>query len=266
MIYIKTYCYSEHELEFIKAQLVESDGFVDKVVVYEYNVTHRGDSKPFRLADLLAELPPDLKKRLIYRPINIDEITVKTNDAKLIHEINEPIQRSYFFNDSQFSIKRHDIIFDVDVDEIVYARYYPILIFAARYLPIPIGLKLNQFFYRKNYLWRDANFKSPAVYRFGSIANKARVLNETFKFFHQRDLKLHFPMRCGAHLSWIMPTEMMIRKLKSYSHPEYEKYAVTEVLEEAIKNKEYVFDTNRSFHIDELDWSDPRIPSVFRVI
>ena len=264
MIYIKTYCYSEHELEFIKAQLIESYGFVDKVVVYEYNVTHRGERKPFRMANLIDELEPKLKNRLIYRPVDIDEISIKTNDSKLIHEVNESIQRSYFFNDSFFLITNQDIIFDVDADEIIYAHYYPILIALARILPLPIGLKLNQFFYRKNYLWRDAHFKSPAVYRFGSVLNKGKSLKHGFKLFHQRDLKFHFPIKCGAHLSWIMPVELMVRKLQSYSHPEYEKFAKIEVLERAIENKEYIFDLNRSFNLDELRWNDSRIPLIFR--
>lgn len=264
MVYIKTYCYSEHELDFIKAQLIESEGFVDKVIVYEYNVTHRGDYKPFRLSNLIAQIDPKLRERLIYRPVEINNISVETKDPKLVHEINEPIQRSYFFNDKFFSLSSQDIIFDLDVDEIIYSKFYPILIKATRIFPFPIGLKLNQFFYRKNYLWCNAEFKSPTVYRFGSVLGKGRPLSNSFKLFHQRDVRFHFPIICGAHLSWVMPVEMMVRKLRSYAHPEYEKFASEEILQRAIENKEYIFNLNRPFTIEELSWSDSRIPLYLR--
>ena len=45
MIYIKSYCYSKHELPFIISQLEESYNYVDKVCVYEYNYTHTGKKK-----------------------------------------------------------------------------------------------------------------------------------------------------------------------------------------------------------------------------
>jgi hypothetical protein len=61
-------------------------------------------------------------------------------------------------------------------------------------------------------------------------------------------------------MSWIMPVDYMIRKLHSYSHPEYRKYASKDVLTKAINEKKYIFDLNRKFNIDELNLNNKRIP------
>lgn len=264
MIYIKTYCYSEHEFEFIKAQLIESEGYVDKIILYEYNVTHRGEDKPYRMAHLIESLEPRYASRLIYRPVDIKHLSKCGKDFHTVHCINEPIQRSYMFNDSSIRLESDDIIFDVDVDEIIYKKCYIYLIFMAKYLFWPIGIKLNQFFYRKNYLWTNANFRSPTVYKYSVVSRNVKELFNGFVIAHRRDINFFLPWPCGAHLSWIMPVEMMIRKLKSYSHPEYEIYADQIILEEAILNKKYIFDRTRKFNILELDFDDIRIPEYFR--
>ena len=45
MIYIKTYCYNQHELPFLITQLQEGWDYIDKFCVYEYNFTHTGNKK-----------------------------------------------------------------------------------------------------------------------------------------------------------------------------------------------------------------------------
>ena len=42
MVILKTYCYSEQEIDLIIAQLVECREHVDKFLLYEFDVTHRG--------------------------------------------------------------------------------------------------------------------------------------------------------------------------------------------------------------------------------
>ena len=71
---------------------------------------------------------------------------------------------------------------------------------------------------------------------------------------------MKYPTKCGAHMSWNMSVEQMILKLRSYSHPEYEKFANIEVLNRAIEDKVYIFDESRPFTIQELKHNDPRIP------
>jgi hypothetical protein len=263
MIYLKSYCYSEHEIDFIKAQLIESEGYVDKLVLYEYNVTHRGKSKPFRLREHIEALDPKLKSRILYRPVDIEHLCQQSDDEQNAH-INEDIQRSYFFNDDIITIQSNDIIFDLDIDEIIYKRCYPILIFMARFLKIPIGIRLNQFFYKANYYWRSSKFRSPVVYRYGAYFKKqTRYLLEGYRIEHQRNYILTTPFACGAHLSWVMPVEMMVRKIHSYAHTGFEKYADINVLKQAIKNKQYIFDDKRKFDIVTLKGNSKMIPSHF---
>ena len=45
MIYIKSYCYSKHELPFIISQLQEGYKYIEKLILYEYNYTHTGCGK-----------------------------------------------------------------------------------------------------------------------------------------------------------------------------------------------------------------------------
>ena len=61
-------------------------------------------------------------------------------------------------------------------------------------------------------------------------------------------------------MSWIMPVDYMIKKLHSYSHTEYRKYANKEVLTKAIDEKKYIFDLKRKFDINEIELNDSRIP------
>ena len=259
MKYIKTYCYAEHELEFIKAQLIQSEGLVDYVVVYEYDVTHRGDPKPYRLESLISTLNADLLKRLIYRPMSVKHLCKKTADPKIIHEINESVQRSYFFNDPFFNLQPDDIIIDCDVDEIIYKDRFKELFLFQKIVGVPVAIKLNQFFYKSTYLWKDAKFSAATCYKYSSVRKPKAIINDDFKVCHRRSLRIKYPRICGAHMSWIMPVSAMITKLHSYGHLEYERFADFEILTKAIEDKKYIFDEKRAFNIEELSPEDPRI-------
>ena len=56
----------------------------------------------------------------------------------------------------------------------------------------------------------------------------------------------------------------MITKLKSYSHPEYRKFSDKDVLKKAIENKQYIFDKNRKFEIEELKLDNKKIPNFLK--
>ena len=56
----------------------------------------------------------------------------------------------------------------------------------------------------------------------------------------------------------------MMHKLHTYSHPRYRFCANKELLESAIENKKYPFDTNTDFNIQELKEDDPIIPKSMR--
>jgi hypothetical protein len=141
----------------------------------------------------------------------------------------------------------------------VYKQSYPELIKAARINNSPVSFKVNQFFYKHNYLWKITIFKSPSVYMYSSIKRmfynrKSKQLTGT------RDFPNVIQGIHGAHMSWIMPVSYLQQKLESYSHPRYRIYNDPVVLKKAIEDKSYIFDLNRPFTIEELSYTDSRIP------
>jgi hypothetical protein len=259
MIYLKSYCYSDHELPFIIANLTEGFDYIEKLVLYEYNYTHTGVKKEYNVEKVLHLIPSNLRDKLVYKKIDISNyIEYAYDDGPLIHNINEPIQRSWFFNDDEFTLNDSDIIIDVDIDEIMYKNSYPLLIKELDEKNQPFSIKLNQFFFKPNYLWQSCNFSSPTIYRHGMVKNNHRI--KGLKIYNRRDLQLKSSQIYGCHMSWIMPIKYMIKKLHSYSHPEYRKYADEKVLQQAIDNKEYVFNKNKKFDILELKTDDTKIP------
>lgn len=260
MIYLKSYCYSGHELPFIIANLEEGYEYIDKYYLYEYNYTHCGRVKDYEILKLLDAIPEYLCDKLCYKAINFTEYMEDAyNNESLIHNMVEPIQRSWFFNDNDVELENSDIIIDIDCDEIIYRDAYKGLLLELDRKMRPLSIKLNQFFYRQNYLWTNCNFSSPSIYKYIMVKNinkKIKGLN----IKNQRDLSNKTDKIYGCHMSWIMPVNYMIKKLHSYSHPCYRKYADEKILQKAVEEKKYIFDLNRKFDIIELDMNDSRIP------
>lgn len=262
MIYLKSYCYSDHELPFIIANLYESYDHIDKFYLYEYNRTHTGLEKKYNLEKHIGDIPSNLRDKLVYRMIDVSKICEYAyENERLIHIHNEPIQRSYFYYDPEVpKLNDNDIIIDIDIDEIIYNDSYPKLISDIRKSNRPMSIKLNQFFFRHNYLWRNCSFSSPSIYTYSMVKNRTHKIRG-IPIQNCRDLAYKTNEICGAHMSWIMPTNYMVKKLHCYSHPKYRKYADYEKLNEAIRNKVYIFDEKREFEIDDMSYTDRRIPS-----
>ena len=152
MIYIKTYCYSQHELPFIISQLQESYNYVDKVCIYEYNYTHTGIKKEYEIEKVIHLIPEHLKTKLYYKKIDLTNYHINSfNNESLCHQINEPIQRNWLFNDKDIILNDNDIIIDVDCDEIIYASSYPTLIEELQQKKHPLGIRLPQFFFKHKF-------------------------------------------------------------------------------------------------------------------
>jgi hypothetical protein len=263
-VYLKSYCYSKHELPFVLANLSEGYEYIDKLILYEYNYTHTGIKKKYNMEEVLHLIPEKLKEKLYYKKVDItDYVEYAYENGPLIHAVNEPIQRSWFFNDENFDLKDNDIIIDHDIDEIIYSYEYPRLINEMVKKQQPLSIRLNQFYFRHNYLWADCNFSSPTIYFYGHVKNGQKIIKGK-KIKNLRDLPWKTDNIYGCHMSWIMPASYMIKKLHSYSHPEYRKYADLKKLQEAIDKKIYIFDTNREFNIDELKLNDKRIPKILQ--
>lgn len=254
MIYLKTYMYAQHELEFIIANLQECYDHIDKMIVCEFNINHTGEKRNFEFEDLCSKVPENLRDKLDYHACDIYDITARAfNDEDTIHRVNEPIMRSFFT--TLYDFDPEDIIISVDADEILYREEIQGVIDKVKTNNI-VSLKMRQFFYKKTYLWEDIIWRS-------AIACKFKAINPAYPN-NWRDTGVPTEDFVGCHFSWCMSTEAMIKKLYTYSHPCYRFCADKEILQDAIDNKKYPFDKNRSFNIKEIDSNSSIIPTSLR--
>jgi hypothetical protein len=261
-IYIKSYCYSEHELPFIIANLTENYDKITNYFLYEYNFTHTGLVKPYNLEKYISTIPKNLQKKLVYTKVDLNRyIKNYFNHEDKIHKFNEPIQRSWWLNDERLNLNPEDIIIDIDVDEIIYGDTFEDLIHEIEKNSEPLSIKLNLFFYKENYLWENKEFSSPTIYKYKMIQNYIDHFKD-IKFCNIRDLENKTQNIYGAHLSWFMPIEFMERKLLSYSHPKYRNVGIKEI-ENSIKEKKYPWG-DVDFDLIELDKNSSKIPIYFR--
>jgi hypothetical protein len=254
MIYLKTYAYSLHELPFLKLNLLESYDHIDKMIICEFNRSHSGvECRNDLLEEHIMKWDQKLLDKILYFKCDISEHTVNINDDGVLdnstHTINEPIMRSYFTK--CVDIQPDDIIVSVDADEIIYGEIYPELIELVRRKGI-VKLRLNQFFYKINYHWVNANFIAPCIC-------VAKFIKPNYPH-NYRDTGFLFSKHVGCHFSWIMPIECMLRKFFLYSHPEYKRFADRTILENAIQNRTYPFDPKRLFNIKIIELNNKLLP------
>ena len=163
------------------------------------------------------------------------------------------------FNDTDIILNDEDIIIDIDIDEIIYKDSYIDLLSELNKANKPISINLNQFFFKNNYLWSNLNFNAPAIYKYKmvkKINKKVKGIDCKYqRYCNQKTSKIY-----GCHMSWVMPIDCMIKKIYSGAHTKYHHLGKKDILEKAVKDKRYIFDLNRPFHILELDIHDSRIP------
>ena len=254
MIYLKTYCYAPHEIEFIRANLEECYPFIEKMIVCEFDVNHTGMKREFAFTDIKSQIPEEFRDKLDYHACPISHETVEAyNDEGAIHRVNEPVMRSWFTK--LYTFNPDDIIISVDADEVIYGEKIDYIVSQVEKYRT-VRLKLQQFFYKKTYLWRDKDFVSPIATYYSNINPKYPN--------NWRDQGHITPDQVGCHFSWCMSADEMVHKLHTYSHPKYRFCANKELLEDAIENKKYPFDEAVNFDIEEIALEDERIPKSLR--
>ena len=170
MIYLKTYMYAPHELEFIIANLEECYDHIEKMIVCEFDINHTGVKRNFQFQNLEDKVPEHLRDKIDYHACEVFNETARAYENEdAIHNVNEPVMRSYFtklydFNDD-------DIIISIDADEIIYGDKIAYIISEVQKHKV-VALKLRQFFYKKTYLWKNKDFTSPIATYYGSISKK----------------------------------------------------------------------------------------------
>ena len=242
-IFLKTYCYTENEIQFIIANLKECYDHIEKMIVCEFDIHHTGVKRNFQHKNLKDLIPVELHDKIDYHACEVFDITARAYEREdLIHGINEPVMRSYFtrlhdFNDD-------DIIISVDADEIIHGHKVQHIKEQVEQHKV-VSLKLRQFFYKKNYLWKNKDFTSPIAAYYGYIQPKFPN--------NWRDVGRVTDEYVGCHFSWCMNVDEMVHKLDTYSHPRYRFCSNKELLQNAIDNKIYPFDEGVDFDIEELD-------------
>ena len=244
-VYLKTYIYSPHEIKFVKLNLKESFHYIDKIIVCEYNRTHVGRKREYIFDQYLDSFSQKEQDKILYLPCDISDQVVQGENSDEVHKI-ERIMRGYFT--SQIDLNDRDIIISVDADEIIFGPCYEDILNHIGFFNRAVKLQLHQFIYKINYHWKNQKFIAPTVCRVDYYKGQ-------YPAQWRYDGKL-LPKNVGAHFSWCMSVDQMLKKLESYSHHyDFRHLAKREILEKAIQDRTYPFDPNRDFEIEVLDMS-----------
>lgn len=251
---------SEHELPFLKLNVIESFDQVESILICEADYTHTGKKRCLIFDQLIKEIPFEYHSKIKYLPLSIEgEINWNLREGELFHHI-ESIIRNQFTK--YVEINGNDIIVSVDADEIIYRETYEWIqkelrrgLFAR---PKSIRLRLHQFFYKLNFYWENQEFSSPTA------AHASYFLNQKNQIPQWRDEGKKSDKFAGVHFSWVMNLEHMIRKLENYAHNDiYGKFADEEILRSAITKKKYIFDESVDFKITLVDRNSELYPKGF---
>jgi len=257
MIYVKTYCYNQHELPFLITQLQEGWDYIDKFCVYEYNFTHTGNKKDYEMEKVLHLVPEELKSKLYYCKVDLTPYNIQTYNESICHSVNEKIQRNWFFNDPNIALKDEDIIIDVDCDEIIYKHSYKKILQELN--NNILGIRMNLFFFKNTYLWANNVCNASSICKYKTIKNKYTLI-KNLKTYDLRWPKNITKGLYGCHMSWVMPVQHMVEKCYKTAHTGFRHLAKVDIMKKAIKEKKYIFDLKRPFNIEEISLNDNRIP------
>ena len=247
MVYFRTIFSTPSEIKYLKLNLRECFDYVDKFIIVEFNRTHVGKERELVFEKYLDQFSAEERKKLLYIGADISvEAEYTESDSKIAHR-NETIMRGYFVK--EISLRDEDIVFATDADEIIFRQHYEPIIKKIESMRWPfrksLVLPMHQFYYKHNYLWENLISKAAVACRASAFRKYPSDWRSKGKLY---------PEIAGCHFSWCITTDEMITKLGMYAHhKDYGHLAKKEVLEDAVKNKEYPFEPNRPFQIRVLD-------------
>lgn len=252
MVLLKTIVSAENEIKYIKLQLRESEGYVDKLIVCEFDHTHTGAERAFIFQKYLEDdtFSKAEKERIVYIQGRVGKKIKHTTDNAARMHWNERLFRGYFARHCE--LKSNDVIIAVDADEIIFRRYYDEILkpFENQKANPIIQLQLYQFFYKPTYLWTNLIYTAPTVCRV-----KANRFKRYPAQWRQEGEVLNKIV--GCHFSWCLTIDEMIYKLHTYAHAaDYGHLADRAILEEAVRNKKYPFNESVDFQIQEINCRD----------
>lgn len=258
-IYLKTIISTPFELNFLIANLIESDDVVDTFLIAEYDFTHSGEPRQQIFTNMLPHIPSRFHSKIDYKFISLkDKVQAFDSEGRYLRH-NEWLMRRGFLDVREFLPE--DLIISVDADEIIYARTFKFLRFVWHLFPknIHLLLTLHQFMYRPNILWHNLKFHAPTVSSFAVLSKQELAA------WRYTGLKL--PFWAGCHFSWHIPIPDMILKLNTYGHKDkFSHFADPVILRRAVDNLEYPFEPDRDVKMQRVDLGSKILPDSIRVL
>jgi beta-1,4-mannosyl-glycoprotein beta-1,4-N-acetylglucosaminyltransferase len=190
------------EKEILKIRLNEMNDVVDFFVIVEAAKTFTGISKPFYLDDCdewVHEFYPKIIRLQITFPDSLESAWDR-----------EAFQRNAL-SDYFKSVDENDIVIISDVDEII----NPSVVATLHEYDMPVQLDNSQYFW-------CFNWKVPDHCNEGARPVAVRVKDLKFRTPQQlREANLNRIPKAGWHFSYFSSLEMIIKKIESFSHTEY---------------------------------------------
>lgn len=231
----------------------EAKDFVDQIIVTEFDETHSGLPRKFIFDSVYDSFRRDFPQLVYLQGSQLDGV-VRNAKRPDQHHHNETLMRGWFAR--QLPMKKSDVIFSTDADEILYRSTYRWVADHFSSWSYGVRFRLHQFFYRPNYLWLGKEFVAPVALKFGGYSwrypNNWRYQGRTLDGFW------------GVHFSWCIPIDEMVSKVKNYSHAaEFRHLDKKEFFKVARDERRYIFDEEEEFLIVPLSASNKLLPDSF---
>jgi beta-1,4-mannosyl-glycoprotein beta-1,4-N-acetylglucosaminyltransferase len=241
-----------NEFIVLQIRLNELKDVVDKFIITESEETFRGDPKPLWLTSFLKDgtLPPELADRDFSDILDLrDKIHIEVSP------------RAYFENpwDREYEQKNHvakglarfnpdpdDLVVLSDCDEVPRASTLASLVLGDR----PTLFLMHEYYYSLNL--ELSYYGLVRVLRAGDFVDF-----KTTRYIHPDDMD-SVP-EAGWHFSYLMPTILISRKIKSFSHSELDSpfFHNPSMINARIINKQDLFD-RVPLHRKEIDDTWPQ--------
>lgn len=246
---LKTMVSNPAEIPFLRMMFREAEGFVERIILTEFDETHSGLPRDFIFDEFVDDFTREFPQLTYLQGSQIEGV-IRNAETSDQHHHNETLMRGWFAK--QIPLKSSDIIFSTDADEVLYSTTYRWVQENFSRRSHGVRFRLHQTFYRPNYLWVDKEFVAPVALKFGRYS-KTYPTNWRYQ-------GSTLPGFWGVHFSWCIPVSEMVEKVQNYSHAaEHGHLRGRALFEQARDKKIFPFD-DRDFHLAEISLDSPLLP------
>ena len=241
-------------------RLNELDKYVDKFVIIELNLDHRGNKKK---QNFNIEKFQKFKSKICYLFYeDIDEKII--NSIKFNKLVIEHFQRNLMLKIIK-NFNENDLIMISDCDEIPLMRNLEISNKYKTYLFIQkmFYYKFNLQLYKKKIIQfpLDWSGTKASLNKYIKYPQQLRDIESIgrYNFIQRFKTDLNLIMNGGWHFSFVCEPELIKKKIQSYIHSEFDTATITDInnIREAIKKKD-IFSRNIFMKKKKLDNTFPK--------